>query len=238
MCTVTYIPTGETDFILTSNRDEAPERETIPPKIYTEEALELLYPKDVLAGGTWIGISSRNRLVNLMNGGFKPHKRKPFYRKSRGLVVKELLKVKSIDDYLKKEDFSEIEPFTAIVVIWETDLVLIEIVWDGNTLHKTTKPQMPHIWSSSPLYSTEFQQMRKNWFRTFLEKNNKSPDNVLHFHRTGGEGNPESNLIMDRGVVKTKSITQIVKSQNQIHMYYDDLQTEEKTKQLFKLNRK
>ena len=56
MCTITFIPKSNNDFILTSNRDEAPGRETFPPEIYEEEGVKLLYPKDALAGGTWIGL--------------------------------------------------------------------------------------------------------------------------------------------------------------------------------------
>ena len=40
MCTVTFLPLGNTDFILTSNRDEQRLRETLPPKIYEEDGIE------------------------------------------------------------------------------------------------------------------------------------------------------------------------------------------------------
>ena len=43
------------NFILTSNRDETPLRSTIPPKKYVEDEVELTYPKDTIAGGTWVG---------------------------------------------------------------------------------------------------------------------------------------------------------------------------------------
>ena len=61
MCTVTYLPLGNNEFILTSNRDESPVRKTILPKKYFENGVEILYPKDELAGGTWIGTSNKNR---------------------------------------------------------------------------------------------------------------------------------------------------------------------------------
>ena len=62
MCTVTYLPLPNNNFILTSNRDETPLRKTIPPKTYIENGVALIYPKDELAGGTWIGTSNKNRL--------------------------------------------------------------------------------------------------------------------------------------------------------------------------------
>ena len=46
MCTVTYLPLGNNNFILTSNRDELPTRRTIKPKAYLEDNVTLTYPKD------------------------------------------------------------------------------------------------------------------------------------------------------------------------------------------------
>lgn len=91
MCTVTFLPINSSDFILTSNRDEQISRETLPPKIYVENSVEMLFPKDKLAGGTWIGVSNKNRLVCVLNGAFKKHTKKDNYLKSRGLIAKELL---------------------------------------------------------------------------------------------------------------------------------------------------
>ena len=91
MCTVTFIAKGNDDFILTSNRDELPERSTLSLQEYTEDNVKLIYPKDKVAGGTWIGLSEKNRLINLLNGAFEPHKRKSTYKMSRGVVVKKLL---------------------------------------------------------------------------------------------------------------------------------------------------
>jgi len=57
MCTVTFIPLENKNFVLTSNRDEAPNRTTIPPRNEGVELVMILAPKDALAGGTWIGSS-------------------------------------------------------------------------------------------------------------------------------------------------------------------------------------
>src|SRR5690625_1869750 len=95
MCTVTFYPLSSTEFVLTTSRDESPNRATLPPEIYTHEKLELLYPKDKVAGGTWVGASTQKRALTLMNGGFVAHKRKNSYRLSRGVVVLELLKTES-----------------------------------------------------------------------------------------------------------------------------------------------
>lgn len=228
MCTITFIPKSNTDFILTSNRDEAPGRETFPPKIYEEDGVNLLYPKDAVAGGTWIGISGRKRVVCLMNGGFIAHVRKPFYRKSRGVVVKDFLIANDLKNEIENYDFKEIEPFTAVLVTWNRGLILHQLVWDGTEYHFNEKPLAPTIWSSSPLYPEKLKNKRERWFSDFiLQAENNSEEEMLHFHRTAGEGDLSSNLIMDRGFIKTKSITQISKQNEKVEMRYEDLQTEQ-----------
>lgn len=225
MCTLSFFPNSKTDFIITSNRDEAPGRETLPPEAYLEDGVELTYPKDATAGGTWIGISEKKRVVSLMNGGFVAHTRKESYRKSRGLVVKELLSAVNIISEIENYDFDGIEAFTLIIADWSHGLHLYELVWDEKQYHFAEKLLKPHIWSSSPLYPKELKEKREKWFNQFITKNSK-PSNleILEFHNTAGDGDKNSDLIMDRGFVKTKSITQVIKTGEEVIMTYKDLQ--------------
>lgn len=226
MCTVTFLPRSNDDFVLTSNRDEAPGRDTFPPKTFVEDGVELLYPKDAVAGGTWIGVSQKKRAVTLMNGGFTNHQRKPFYRKSRGLVVKDFMKSDNFIDEAATYDFNEIEPFTAILVDWNAGLRLFQLVWDSSKTHFTEMPLAPRIWSSAPLYPEDIKKKREQWFSEFLFETVKpSNEELLYFHKTAGEGNPMSDLIMDRGFIKTKSISQIIGNKNRVLMRYEDLQS-------------
>lgn len=215
--------------MLTSNRDEAPSRNTIPPKIYSEDGIRLMYPKDEVAGGTWFGVSSQNRLICLLNGGFTAHKRKEQYRMSRGVIVTQLLTAENAVKTIETTDFSGIEPFTIIMINWRHDLILHELVWDGAKSHLSEKPLAPHIWSSSLLYSEEVKREREQWFSEFIFSDLRpSEASILNFHKTAGKGNPSTNIVMDRGFVKTKSITQFSKSESS-KMYYEDLQTTIKT---------
>lgn len=171
-----------------------------------------------------------------MNGGFVAHERKPFYGKSRGLVVKDLLKADNAKQEIESYNFSEIEPFTAILVTWEKELQLFQLVWDGAKHHFSEEPLAPHIWSSSPLYPEMLKKKREQWFSSFLlEKVNASKDEMLYFHKNAGEGDVSSNLIMDRGFIKTKSITQIVKKQKIAEMRYEDLQNGKVSNLVFRM---
>ena len=126
MCTVTFFPLSGSEFILTSNRDEAPGRNTISPKVYIENGVEVLFPKDEVAGGTWIGASKHNRLICLLNGGFTSHDRLEAYRMSRGIIVLDLLTTTDLYTTINDYDFDGIEPFTIILVDWYKELKLYD----------------------------------------------------------------------------------------------------------------
>lgn len=230
MCTVTLSPlSSEKSFVLTSNRDEAPGRPTLEPRVYVEEGVKMLFPKDKLAGGTWLGVSERQRLLCLLNGGFEKHERKSVYGKSRGVVVKELLAATSFSEAIENYDLTEVEPFTLIVVEWQKELSFSEVVWDGKTKHFKNLILDTHIWSSSPLYSSEAKREREKWFSAFRKKHKLNPENILEFHFSAGKEDKYNGVIMDRGFVKTRSISQVILSEGKISFYYKDLETEEES---------
>ena len=229
MCTLTLLPKSDGSLIITSNRDEAPNRETLFPEIYEENGVKLLFPKDGVAGGTWIGISDRKRFVSLMNGGFTAHERKDAYRMSRGIIVTDLLSSEELQTAIQDYEFHDIEPFTIVAVDWADSFQVYELVWDGVNAHLTEKPVAPSIWSSSLLYSEEMKRKRETWFSNFLfDTVNPDASDILRFHREAGEGDPHTDLIMDRHFVKTRSITQVTINDT-VEMSYEDLQKQEKT---------
>ncbi len=223
MCTVSFIYRGNKDFMLISNRDEAVNRKTISPKEYMENGVSMVFPKDEVAGGTWIGSSSKNRLLCLLNGAFVKHDRKLSYKKSRGIIVKELLEVDDVFTEIHQYDFNEIEPFTLLIVDWDSDLKLIELIWDGVKAQITDLPLEPKIWSSSTLYNSEMKTFRKQWFQEYLSQNGSSSVVLVYFHEFYGIGDPMLDLKIDRGVLKTVSITMFEKLEEDIKVIYKDL---------------
>ncbi|WP_288955592.1 NRDE family protein [uncultured Polaribacter sp.] len=222
MCTVTYLPLGKNDFILTSNRDETPLRKTIEPKKYIENGVELTYPKDEIAGGTWIGFSEKKRLVCLLNGGFVNHQRKLPYKMSRGIIVKNIL---SSDDgilFINSFDFDGIEPFTLIMVDWSCGLETFELIWDGSQKYFSKLKQEPKIWSSSTLYTDDMKNDRKIWFSNWLQNHKKyQQKDILEFHQNESLGSTEMSPKMKRSFVETVSVTSIQKT-DKISLEYID----------------
>ena len=230
MCTVTYLPLGDTDFILTSNRDVPFAREkATPPQTVEEDKVQLTYPKDGKAGGTWIGLSDKKRLICLLNGGFEYHTSRIKYRKSRGLILKDLLKTSDLLKALNVIDLQDIEQFTLAVVIWQNDLELYEFVWDGTKKHLKKLTQEPHIWSSSTLYDASVKKLRQEWFKKWHTSNSFTTENILEFHNTAGMGDCNIDVMMNRGLGGTVSITSVKKNKDVIDVFYKDVQTKKTT---------
>jgi len=228
MCTVTYIPLGKDNFILTSSRDVPFAREkAFEPKTYVDDKVKITYPKDGRAGGTWIGHSSKKRLICLLNGGFINHylttKPNTQYRKSRGIIVLDLLKENEIYSALSEVDLSNIEPFTLVIVDWNSKLQLIEFVWDGARKHIKKLEQKNYIWSSATLYDDKMKQLRKDWFSDWKINNKNKATSVLNFHHQAGIGDCNVDVIMKREKVGTVSITQVSKIDDSISIDYESI---------------
>lgn len=235
MCTVTFLPRQNGDFIFTTNRDEDPARDTEFPNVYKEDGVNLLYPKDKKAGGTWIAVSEHERLVCLLNGAYEKHESTGNYKHSRGLIVKEALKAENIKWYLEDVDLEGIEPFTLVALDWSFLTICLEVIWDGKQKHIRVLSHQPKIWSSSTLYTKDMHKDRKEWFSELLKtEEDPSFDSVIKFHLNESFGTPDTSIKMKRPGVETVSVTSIVKNDFGVVMFYKDIATgEEKVVDLF-----
>lgn len=223
MCTVTFLPLEDGDFIFTSSRDEQKDRETLAPKCYRENGVHLLYPKDVRAGGTWIVVSEQKRLVCLLNGAFVSHVSTGNYAYSRGLVVKNILLAAHAETYIHDVNLENVEPFTLILLDWGKENVKIELVWDGVEKHIQEIDDAPRIWSSSTLYSDAMKEERQQWFQEWLLENKiDSQEAILEFHNDDSKGTAETAINMKRSYIETVSITSVLKKSDALTMSYQD----------------
>jgi hypothetical protein len=230
MCTVSFVNSNG-KYIITSNRDEKVAREkAIEPKIHLVNDKKIFFPKDQKAGGTWYAIDDKAHIVVLLNGAKEKHELKSSYRKSRGLIVLDLISSESVILSWQEINLDNIEPFT--LVVFENQK-LYQLQW--NELKKeiteldTTKN---HIWSSSTLYPLAIREQRKQWFYDFLEsKNSISELDMLHFHKNTEDNNKENGLVINRNnLLKTLSITQTVIEKNKVLLtHYDLIENQEFT---------
>lgn len=181
MCTVTYIPTAE-GVILTSNRDERPDRTPIlPPAAHRVGGRTLTFPVDPRAGGTWIAMTGGNAAGVLLNGGFEKHIPTPPYRESRGVILLEILSAPSPEARFRTLPLDRIEPFTLILV---TGSKLLRCTWDGGEKHlQELDRHQSHIWSSATLYDRETRFAREQQLREWLSGGTPDQARILDFHQ-------------------------------------------------------
>lgn len=226
MCVLTYIPTSKNSYFLTNNRDEATVRtKAMPPKRYWLNNTQVFFPKDPQSGGTWIATSD-NFTICLLNGASEKHTPQPPYRQSRGRIIIDFFQYKNTLEFVGNYDFSGIENFTLIIIENSNSLNISELRWNGVILsEKNIDATQAHIWSSSTLYSPEVVQNREQWFDDFLRKNpSLTQEEILDFHKNGGNGDPENDLNMNRNdELKTQCIMQIVQQNHHRSFSFHDL---------------
>ena len=233
MCTVSFVNVNG-KIIITSNRDEKIIRpNAIEPKTYHLNNKKVIFPKDNKAGGTWYAIDEHSNVLVLLNGAEEKHVLKDNYRKSRGLIVLDLISSESPLEAWNAIDLDLIEPFT--LVLFENQK-LFQLRW--NEIEKSTlelDTNQSHIWSSSTLYSKEIRAKRANWFSTFLDTQPEvNEEELFNFHRYTEEENTEHGLIINRNdVLKTLSITQTILEQNKVVIQYSDLIAEKEYSNVF-----
>ncbi len=224
-------------FCLSSNRDERHTRKQAQkPAIYETNGTKLLFPKDATAAGTWIAVKENGSAVCLLNGAFEAHIPQPPYRRSRGLVVLDIVSENNMMDAFQNADLYMVEPFTMIIAAHHS---LYECRWDGSQKFVMQLSQnQPHIWSSSTLYPLATRLQRKQWFDVW-QSNLLHPtlSDIFNFHVQTGDGDIQNDLVMNRkNEVFTVSITSIVVDGTAINMQYFDLKKNDITNIAFEQN--
>ncbi|WP_428229039.1 NRDE family protein [Flavobacterium sp.] len=223
MCTVSFVNNNGV-VIITSNRDEKVIRpRAIVPRNYVHNGKNVMYPKDSKAGGTWFAMDEDGTVLVLLNGGTTKHNPVLPYRKSRGLIVLDIIANESPKYFWKQIDLDNIEPFTLVLY---HEKMLYELIWDGFLkISKKLDESQNYIWSSVTLYLDEIRKERLDWFFDFLKgKNEISFLDMLNFHRNAHSDDTQNGLIINRdNMMKTLSVTQTVIEQNKNVMKYYDL---------------
>jgi hypothetical protein len=210
MCTVTYIPVKE-GVLITSNRDEnisRPAADTIV-ECREENKAALFFPKDPLHGGSWFTVAENGAVGVLLNGAFEKHMPVYPYKKSRGLVLLELMQEKNMAAAFERYGLQQVEPFT--IVHYAGDQ-LLELRWDGESRYTTPLHiQQPHIWSSVTLYDSRVRDWREKQFGHFIYDHNDIDEQaVLGFHLQSFD-DAENGFVMQRSNgIQTRSVTQAV----------------------------
>lgn len=223
-------------YILCSTRDESPKRpKANNPEILHSPAHRIICPVDPLGGGTWCGTNDAGQSIILLNGGYEKHIPTGNYRKSRGLIVREMLENTFDTGFWDALPLQAIEPFTLVV---HTGKNLFELVWDGNYKHLAEHGlHDARIWGSSTLYSPEVKAYRKQLFQNWLNHSpERNTENLLRFLYSWSDS--ENGFIMNRhSIVQTLSVSVLDHIPGYTTFYYHDLSVAEPMKVSFPIKR-
>lgn len=235
MCTVSFVRVKDT-VIITSNRDEHIQRKkAAAPGFHQLPNKKIIFPKDAKAGGTWFAATGKGEVAVVLNGAFVKHISKPPYRKSRGLVLLDIIEADDPFLSFKEIDLGNIEPFT--VVLYQSG-ILYELRWDGNNKHeKLLDAWGNYIWSSTTLYSEDVINVRKQLFDRFISSGkNISAGDVHDFHNYD-HGDAENGFIINRqSGIQTFSITQAVVKEDTVDFLHTDLLQHESFEETLTIN--
>lgn len=216
MCLVTYFRSGDRT-VITSNRDELSQRKAIAPDFIDFGNKKLIFPKDPQAGGTWFALDDNLNAAVLLNGAREKHQWNPPYRRSRGLILLEILSAESCFGHWNSIDLNAIEPFT--IVLLEQNR-LFQLRWDGQMKDAQEKdPGIAHIWSSSTLYSPQEIKLREGDFEQFISTSQSDCESLVEFHKR----HLFTPNLTQRGSLSTTSITQFERAGERGIISYSDL---------------
>ncbi len=222
MCTVSFISRNNTVY-LTSNRDEnIARRKAFLPEVQKINDTNILFPKDPHGGGSWFIINENKCVGILLNGAFTKHVSTGVYKRSRGLILLEVMTSFNPYQSLSIMELEDIEPFTLILF---QENKLYEYRWDGNKKHMLPLSiESDYIWSSSTLYDLQSKNKRENLFKDFIDNTSiQNGDQIVDFHQSNQE-DLENGFVMKRNSgVETLSVTQAALNLGTANLVHHDL---------------
>jgi uncharacterized protein with NRDE domain len=103
--------------LVAANRDEHYDRPSAPPGLWSTEP-NILAGKDLLAGGTWLGVNEHGLLVGILNRRSNSEPDPLTQTRSRGLLCLDLLSLESAADahaFINRHE-ETYQPFTVVFV--------------------------------------------------------------------------------------------------------------------------
>lgn len=145
--------------IILSNRDEFYNRATVPAHYWPDHPT-MFSGKDLLAGGTWLGVNKKGNFSLLTN--YRTPAADHVLKKSRGLLVKNFLENNNVSplDYINNIAGSSAEYSSFNLIVGN----LHEVIYYSNVINKTTRMRTGVHCLSNHLLNTR-------WHKTLKAKN-------------------------------------------------------------------
>ncbi len=216
--------------IVAANRDEHYDRPSAPPSLWSTEP-NILAGKDLLAGGTWLGVNEHGLLVGILNRRSNSEPDPLTQTRSRGLLCLDLLSFKSAADahaFVNRHE-DAYQPFTVVFVDPKEAWIATNVRRQIKT-HKLAEGL--HVYSSAAEFAVRSEKVDRahvQFARVFEELRSNCSDKsvwvrslrtVLCDHTLGnGSNDPRDSICVHGDVAGTVSSTIIFHDQPQQRLY-------------------
>ena len=217
MCTLSIIPNNN-QIIITMNRDEQRDRPEVG-HLSTDDGR--FFPIDGRSQGTWVGVNHHGLTCALLNRYQDKHLEQG--AQSRGGLIPQLLNAENLngaEEILNNITFDNFNPFDLIVT---KDSEIIHAQWNRKEQRIITQNlSTPFFITSSSERVDEVIKHREKEFNNFTSSYNEINEDLIlnNLHLKQGEENNRSSILMQRERTHTKSITQIITTDNTADMFY------------------
>ncbi len=159
MCTLALFFKESEDYplIVAANRDEFFARPSAPPQLLAKNP-KVLGGKDLLAGGTWLGVNEHGMLAGILNRRSEERKEQAALR-SRGLFCMDVLNVKNppaARAFLRNEKGSIYRPFNLLFANAEEAYIAYN---QGEVISWIGLEKGLHVFSNGPVSETQSEKM-------------------------------------------------------------------------------
>lgn len=218
MCTLAW-GMGPDGWWLCFNRDEQRTRSTgEPPAYFRQGRSGGYYPRDPDGGGTWLAVSSKGFAVGLINHypseGFHPLSG----RRSRGLLVPELLVAASAAEAMAALERTHLAAYPPFMLFALDRAGLRLRRWDGRVLQSSSTDAC--FLTSSSHAPVEVAEWRQQWWDQQADAWKRSPDGVGKLFRAPNPRQPALGVTMDRPDARTVSQSEISVRHRQLTWLY------------------
>lgn len=216
MCTLTILR-DEGRLLVTMNRDDVAARAEAAPSLWPNAGPTFAAPKDLQAGGTWIGVNAHGVVACLLNR----YDTAPSGRISRGGIVLAAMRAASAEDALaalSALDHGVYSPFTCLVA----DLGgAVRVDWTGTRFDRGDLPPVAQsLLTSSSWQFDEVRAEREALFREIWSGGESTTDRLSTFHCQRDTERDFWAPMMQRPQSQTKSITQVELTPGAAEMRY------------------
>ncbi len=224
MCTVTVVP-HETGIRVMCNRDERRSRPAaLPPQLHDLGGRLAAIPLDPRGAGSWVGVNDAGIVVTLLNvsGSWRRSPEEP--RRSRGLIVREVLRSGSLSHVLETVASLDVGLFDLFRLVVARGSTVVDATSDGARRVTTRQITLdrPLIFTSSSLGDALVEAPRKQLFqRMVVERRSQWLRGQARFHRHQWPSRPEISVRMERHDALTVSRTVVEVTRARRSLFYE-----------------